>query len=93
MAKQISKSDLMDYIRQAIADEQDKIGAGGSGRYQNNAQLQKELSDMRQKVRLEMQSLDEKLAKLRYTKQELDELILKASKAVRRLEQLKQIRY
>lgn len=93
MAQQISKQDLMNYIRQAIADEQNKIGSGGSGGYQSNARLQQELSDMRKKVRLEMQNLDEKLTKLRYTKQELDELILKAAKAIRRLEQLKQIRY
>tara|TARA_Y100001970_G_scaffold82192_1_gene104103 strand:+ start:9571 stop:9858 length:288 start_codon:yes stop_codon:yes gene_type:complete len=95
MAQKLSRQDLMDYIKRAIANEQRKkqnqIGADDDIRQKHV--LKKELSDMRGKVRFEMQKLDEKLMKLHYTKQELDELILKAAKAIRKLEQLKQIRY
>lgn len=99
MAQQISKSALMDMIRQAIADEQNKTNRRNQnqiftddGSRQKHV-LKKELSDMRNKVRLEIADLDEKLMKLRYKKQELDELIFKAAKVIRRLEQLQQIRY
>jgi len=99
MAQQISKSALMDMIRQAIADEQNKALRRSQnqivtddGSRQKHV-LKKELSDMRNKVRLEIADLDEKLMKLRYTKQELEDLINTARRAIQRLEQLKQVRY
>jgi hypothetical protein len=99
MAQQISKRVLMDMIRQAIADEQDKANRKSQNQIftddgsRQKYVLKKELSDMRSKVRLEIADLDEKLRKLRYTKQELEDLINTARRAIKRLEQLKQIRY